>query len=129
MYRMLTCRQWAGGIVLLGGALVAGPLHALDASCGICATEITLDEPLAACFLDRYHDYSAEDGMAVAVRLDDCPTDRGVVEALSSPGAGSIAPDTRFLLTRTQLACLKERLEQPGIVLDPSVTVQLDDCE
>ncbi|MES0037978.1 hypothetical protein NKJ74_22385 [Mesorhizobium sp. M0046] len=64
---------------------------------------------------------------AVVVDLSSC-TSRGVVEPLPSPGKAQVEPDVQFIVSRTQLDCLKKKLETPGIVLDPSATIELDSC-
>ena len=67
---------------------------------------------------------------AIAVDLDDCPAIRGVVEALSSPTAAQVVPDTRFMVTKAQLACFRERIEASlATGLDPATVIALDDCE
>jgi hypothetical protein len=32
------------------------------------------------------------------------------------------------MISRTQLDCLKKKLEAPGVVLDPTATIELDSC-
>lgn len=124
-----TRRPLRRGAALLSVLMLCAPASALAAGCGLCAKEVTTNAELAACFLERYDAYAARDGLAVAVDLEDCPSERGVVEALSSPTAGTVAPDTRFLVTRAQLGCLKIRMEAPDVALDPYLTIPLDDCE
>lgn len=88
---------------------------------------------LARCFLEQYAQLEAGAGEAVAVDLSSCaesqPLARGVVDALSSPlSATSATPQTEFIVSRDQLGCLKEKLQDPGLVLDPSATIKLDAC-
>lgn len=116
---------------MLGAALAAmlAASAGSAAACGLCAASVTLDPGLAACLLERFDGYAARDGAAIAVDLGDCETERGVVEALSSPTGATVEPDIRFLVTRQQLQCLKERIEDPAATLDPYATIRLDDCE
>lgn len=105
----------------LSGASAAEP-------CGLCSQSIVTNSAMADCFLEQYEQLSKADGTAVAVDLSDCGS-RGIVEALPSPNAAMIEPDTLFMLSRPQLDCLKKKLEEPGLVLDPSVKIELDRCE
>jgi hypothetical protein len=97
-------------------------------SCGLCAKEIVIDSALAECFLERYPQLSGRNGSAVAVNLEDCETSRGVVAALRPPQTGVTPPTLRFIASLAQLACIKARLEEPGVVLDPSLTIDLQAC-
>ncbi len=114
---------------------VAGAAHADD--CLICDREVVLDQKLAACFLSRYDILQTKRSEAVAVDLTDCPDvdnkgqeqERGVIEALTMPQGQAATPDPTFMITRSQLSCLKHRLEEPGMVLDPAARIALDDCE
>ncbi len=111
-------------------ALTAGahPAAAQDA-CGLCADAVVTNSTLATCFLERFNEFAERQAAAVAVDLSDCPQDRGVVEALPGPGVGSEEePDTKFLLSQPQLDCLKAKLEEPGLVLDPLVRIDLGSC-
>ncbi len=96
-------------------------------ACGLCSQSIVTNSSLADCFLEQYDQLAKEDGTAIAVDLSDCGS-RGIVEALPSPNAAVVEPDTQFMLSRTQLDCLKKKLEEPGIVLDPSVKIELGSC-
>ena len=119
--------QWATGLAaVLAAGLAVGTAQA---ACGLCASSVTTNTDLAACFLDRFDDYAARDGQAVAVDLEDCETERGVVEALAGPTGSQVEPDLRFILSKAQLACFKERIEDPDIELDPAAVIRLDDCE
>lgn len=118
-------RRAAIAALVLGAG--AGPAAA---ACGLCVTSVTINASLATCFLERYDRYAARSGMAIAVDLRDCPRDRGVVEPLASPTSVQMQPDTRFLITRTQLACFRDRIEASGAdTLDPLAIIPLDDCE
>ncbi|MER8602481.1 hypothetical protein NKH48_01600 [Mesorhizobium sp. M1233] len=111
--------------------LVAGLLLAANASadeaCGLCAKEVVINSELASCFLDQYDQIAKTGNAAVVVDLSSC-TSRGVVEPLPSPSKAQVAPDVQFIVSRAQLDCLKKKLEAPGIVLDPSATIELDSC-
>ena len=53
-----------------------------------------------------------------------------MVEALSSPATVQAEPDTRFMVTKAQLACFKDRIETSDAAsLDPLAVIPLDDCE
>jgi len=97
-------------------------------ACGLCEKEITTNADLAQCFLDEYDTLAGQAGAEVVVDLNNCEASRGVVEALPTPNAGTAAPDLEFMISRSQLDCLKRKLEEPGLVLDPSVTISLDSC-
>lgn len=116
------------GALLAASLAVAAVAPAQAQPCGICATQIVIDTELARCFLDRYPQLAARTGAAVVVDLEDCETDRGVVAALRPPQAGVESPTLRFIAMPAQLACIKARLEEPGIVLDPSLTIDLSTC-
>jgi hypothetical protein len=111
----------------LAAALVAGHAQA-DAPCGLCARAVVTNSSLAKCFLDRYEALARQDDVALAIDLSDCESDRGIVASLPSANAADTPPDTEFLVTHSQLACLKRKLEMPGLVLDPSARIGLDDC-
>lgn len=98
-------------------------------ACGLCDRQIVTNSDLATCFLDRYQQLADGPAGAIVVDLSQCPQSRGVVEALPTPGAPKEEPDLTFMVSRPQLACLKRKLEQPGLVLDPSATIDLDSCE
>ncbi|MER8524899.1 hypothetical protein [Mesorhizobium sp. M0522] len=98
-----------------------------DEACGLCAKEVVINSELASCFLDQYDQIAKTGNAAVVVDLSSC-TSRGVVEPLPSPSKAQVAPDVQFIVSRAQLDCLKKKLEAPGIVLDPSATIELDSC-
>lgn len=109
--------------------LTAASIGIAQAQCGLCAREIITNSQLATCFLQEFPDLSQGDSQAVAVDLSDCGGSRGVVEALPSPDGGMVEPSVSFMLTRTQLACLKGKLEDPELKLDPSAKIELAGCE
>jgi hypothetical protein len=105
---------------------------AAEEACGTCAREVVTTGELASCFLERYDGLTRSGDGAVLVDLSDCPTSRGVVEALALPGSpahdAAVAPTTRFMATPGQLECLKRSVEDPSIQLDPSALIPLDGC-
>lgn len=113
------------------GLCIASMALAED-SCGTCDKEIVTTQELADCFLDRYDELAGGNGGAILIDLSACPQSRGVVEALAGPAAGSkeptIEPSLKFMLSRTQLACLKKKLEDPSLELDPSAKIELESC-
>lgn len=110
----------------IAAPLLAGNAFAEDA-CGLCVKEIVTNSELATCFLDQYDQIARSGSGAVVVDLSDCGS-RGIVEALPSPSATSQQPDVQFMLSRVQLDCLKHKLQEPGLVLDPSAKIELDTC-
>jgi len=98
-----------------------------DDACGLCSETVVLNSELANCFLDQYDQFAKEDGTAIAVDLSVCGS-RGIVEALPTPESGTAEPDTQFMISRAQLGCLKKKLEEPGLVLDPSAKIELGSC-
>ena len=112
-------------IGLVAGLSVANA--SADEACGLCAKQIITNSELASCFLDQYDQIAKTGSTAVVVDLSSCAS-RGVVEPLPSPNKAAVEPDVQFMISRTQLDCLKKKLEAPGIVLDPSATIQLDSC-
>lgn len=114
------------GVLLAVAMAGVQPVVAED-KCGLCASSIVIDSALAACFLERYPQLSKRNGF-VAVNLEDCEAERGVVAALRPPRAGEEPPTLRFIASLAQLACIKAKLEEPGVVLDPSLTIDLEAC-
>jgi len=111
----------------VASAFLATTAAAQD-SCGLCDKVIVTNSDLAACFLAKYQELESADKNAVVVDLSDCPETRGVVEALPPPGVTVAEPDVQFMLSKDQLACLKRKLEEPGLVLDPSAKIDLGSC-
>jgi hypothetical protein len=101
---------------------------AAGATCGICDTEIVINSELASCFLEQYDKLAALNEQAIVVDLSDCAESRGIVEALPSANLTVDEPDTEFMISPSQLACLKQKLEDPNIELDPSATIDLAAC-
>ena len=89
------------------------------ATCVICANSVVMNEDLATCFLQKYADPSAAAGETVAVDLSRCERSPSIVLALPQPRPAAEEPDTKFLLSKTQLQCLKSKLEADEIDLDP----------
>ena len=96
--------------------------------CGLCEKEIVTNSSLADCFLSEYQKLATQSGAVVVVDLNNCEESRGVVEALPTPNSGTAPPDLEFMVSRSQLDCLKRKLEEPGLVLDPTATIALDAC-
>ena len=112
-------------------ALGLASVNALAAEpCTVCATSVVTNSGLAECFLEKYSALAAESGNAVAVDLSDCPAERGIIASLPTLETNEVAeePDTQFLLARPQLACLKAKLEEPGLELDPQARIDLGTC-
>ena len=118
--------SWRGtAIGLIAGLSVANA--SADEACGLCAKQIITNSELATCFLDQYDQIAKTGNGAVVVDLSSCAS-RGVVEALPSPNKAPAEPDVQFMISRAQLDCLKKKLETPGVVLDPTATIELDSC-
>jgi hypothetical protein len=115
------------GILLAAGS--ASPV--LPAECGLCAKSVVVNSALATCFLEKYPQLVNRSNGAVAIDLAECAEeDRSVVPALRGPHALTAeTPSLRFILSLQQLACLKRKLEEPGVVLDPSAKIDLESCE
>ena len=125
-FPVFICRP-AKMAVAVVAAVFAISSTAAGATCGLCDTEIVINSELATCFLDKYGELAKLNDPAIAVDLSDC-TSRGIVEALPSPDFSAEPPDTQFMISRTQLDCLKNKLEQPELVLDPSAKIDLAAC-
>lgn len=110
----------------LMASLFAASGVAAQTDCGLCDKEVVIDADLATCFLERYAELARGTDSTVVVDLSDCTT-RGIVEALPGPDSGS-QPDTEFMVSQEQLTCLKKKLEDPGLVLDPSAKIDLESC-
>ena len=118
------------GVALIAAAatasLVASAGRAEEA-CGLCDDKVVINSDLAGCFLEEYGTLAQRSSGAIVVDLSDCAS-RGVVEALAPPTLIGEEPDVKFMVSRTQLDCLKRKLEEPGVVLDPTATIELDQC-
>ncbi|WP_027054420.1 hypothetical protein [Mesorhizobium erdmanii] len=120
--------SWRGTVAgLAGGLLLIANASAQDI-CGLCVKQIVTNSELATCFLDQYDQFAKTSSNAVVVDLSSCAS-RGIVEALPSPNKTPVEPDVQFIVSHPQLQCLKKQLEAPGIVLDPSATIELDSCK
>jgi hypothetical protein len=112
-------------------ALLSPAVAAAEEACGLCNTEVVTNSGLAECFLQDYEALASGDGPVVVVDLSQCETSRALAQALPSPvpRVGAPAePDIQFMVSRAQLACLKRKLEEPGLVLDPSARIDLNSC-
>lgn len=121
-------RLKAASLAVASAFLMASVAAAQD-SCGLCDTVIVTNSDLAACFLARYQELESAQKNAIVVDLSECPESRGVVEALPPPGVTVEEPNLQFMLSKAQLACLKKKLEEPGLVLDPSARIDLESCQ
>lgn len=102
-----------------------------EEACGLCNKEVVTNASLADCFLEQYERLSEGADPVIVVDLSQCETSRALAEALPSPIAGSepaIEPDFQFMVSRAQLDCLKRKLEEPGLVLDPAARIDLNNC-
>lgn len=101
---------------------------AAGAACGLCDTEIVINSELATCFLEQYDKLAQENGQTIVVDLSECAQSRGIVEGLPTVGGGAEEPSTEFVVSRSQLDCLRQKLEDPDIQLDPSAKIDLTTC-
>jgi hypothetical protein len=117
---------------LVAGVAMSGlcAANAFAATCGLCNTDIVMTSELAECFLKDYQTFASVFGEVVVVDLTSCETSRGGLEALPGPTRLDTTrePDTQFMIPRAQLDCLKKKLEEPGLVLDPSTRIELASC-
>ncbi|WP_095199740.1 hypothetical protein [Mesorhizobium carmichaelinearum] len=120
--------SWRGAVAGLAGSLLLIANASAEDACGLCVKQIVTNSELATCFLDQYDQIAKSNSNAVVVDLSSCAS-RGIVEALPSPTKAPAEPDVQFMVSRPQLQCLKKQLETPGIVLDPSATIELDNCK
>ena len=86
-----------------------------------------MNSELASCFLEQYEKLAQETDQTIVVDLSDCGS-RGIVDALPSLDVTADPPDTEFMIARSQLDCLRKKLEDPGIELDPSAKIDLSTC-
>jgi hypothetical protein len=137
-------RFWAFGANINGNIMVAKPLAvaiailigaaqgtaSAESACGLCAKSVVINSALAGCFLEKYPQFAARTSSAVAINLEDCESEtmRSVVPALRGPSASAEEPSRKFFLSLPQLVCLKRKLEDPEIDLDPSAQIDLGDC-
>lgn len=118
-------RQVLAALVLAAQAVAP---TAQAAECAICADSVVMTADLATCFLETYGDADETLGETVAVDLSRCEKSRSIVLALPQPKAAVEAPDTKFLLSRSQLECLTDKLRSDEIELDPSARIDLGAC-
>lgn len=104
--------------------------NAMAAACGLCNTDVVMTSELADCFLKDFQTFAAESGEIVVVDLTACETSRGGLEALPGPTPSETTrePDKQFMIPHAQLDCLKKKLEEPGLVLDPATRIELASC-
>lgn len=119
-------RPLVSGTALL---LATAGTVAAQGACGLCQQEIVTTPDLAECFLQRYDRLAGSNGSErVIVDLTDCERSRSIVDALPTVDTMVEEPDLRFMVVRSQLDCLKARLEDPEVDLDPSARIRLDSC-
>ncbi|MBO6727133.1 MAG: hypothetical protein JJ911_15870 [Rhizobiaceae bacterium] len=119
-------RTIAATLSLMIAAAQAG---AAEQACGLCAKSVVINSALASCFLEQYPLLESRSTATVAINLEDCEEERGVVAALRGPSAEAAPPPSRkFFLSLSQLVCLKRKLEDPETELDPSAQIDLGDC-
>jgi hypothetical protein len=99
--------------------------------CGICDEQVVVNSALARCFLDGYPALAEETKTTVVVDLSACEweQERSIVTPLGGSGGVVSEPTVTFMVSRAQLDCLKAKLEEPGLALDPSATIELGVCE
>ena len=108
--------------------LAAAQAGAAEQACGLCAKSVVINSALASCFLEQYPLLESRSTATVAINLEDCEDERGVVAALRGPSAEATQPSRKFFLSLSQLVCLKRKLEDPETELDPSAQIDLGDC-
>jgi len=125
---MILLAKPAKTVAIVVAAVFSISSAAAGATCGLCDTEIVMNSDLATCFLEQYDQLAEQDEPAIVVDLSDCPGSRGIVEALPSANLTVEEPDTEFMISPEQLSCLKKKLEDPDIELDPTATIDLSSC-
>lgn len=123
-------RSFYAGGTLAAALLIAG-LAGAEEPCGICDEQVVTNSALARCFLEEYPALAGQAKSTVVVDLSACPREeeRSIVSPLGGTGAAAPEPSVTFMVTRSQLECLKSKLEEPGLSLDPSATIELGICE
>ena len=122
----MVTRTIAAALSLMLAGAHAGA--AAEQACGLCAKSVVINSALASCFLEQYPLLERRSTATVAINLEDCEEERGVVAALRGPNAAGAQPSRKFFLSLSQLVCLKRKLEDPGMDLDPSAQIDLGDC-
>lgn len=122
----VACGLAAAALIFAGVALAEEP-------CGICDEQVVTNSALAKCFLDEYPALAGQAKSTVVVDLSACDQaaeeERSIITPLGGTGAPASEPSVTFMVTRSQLDCLKSKLEEPGLALDPSATIELGVCE
>ena len=108
-------------------AMFSVSTSAAGAACGLCDTEVVMNSELASCFLEQYEKLAQETDQTIVVDLSDCGS-RGIVDPLPSLDVSTDQPDTEFMIPRSQLDCLRKKLQDPDIKLDPSARIDLSSC-
>jgi len=121
-------RSLAAAAGLLAGLAAVAGAYA-EEPCGLCDEQIVTNSALAQCFLDEYPSLAGKAKDAIVVDLSKCEQDRGIVPSLGMPGQQAVEPSVTFVVTPTQLDCLKTKLERKDIELDPSATIELGSCQ
>ena len=119
--------QPAKTVSIVVAAVFSISSSAAGATCGLCDTEIVINSDLATCFLERYDEFAQTEDPAIIIDLSDCES-RGIVDPLPSANLEVDEPDTQFMISPNHLDCLRKKLEDPEIELDPSVTIDLSSC-
>ena len=122
----MVTRTIAAALSLMLAGAHAGA--AAEQACGLCAKSVVINSALASCFLEQYPLLERRSTATVAINLEDCEEERGVVAALRGPSAAGAQPSRKFFLSLSQLVCLKRKLEDPGMDLEPSAQIDLGDC-
>jgi hypothetical protein len=108
--------------------LLAVSSGAAGAACALCDTEVVMNPDLAACFLEQYEKLAKDGASTIVVDLSDCAESRGLVAGLPVVGSGEDEPDIEFVVSRDQLDCLRQKLQDPALELDPSAKIDLTTC-
>jgi hypothetical protein len=112
----------------IAAMVLAFAAPAFAEECPICAESVVMNGDLASCFLQKYGGKAVVSGNMIAVDLSRCENSRSIVSALPTPTMAVEEPDTKFLLSREQVHCLREKLESDELVLDPSARIDLGSC-
>src|SRR5262245_28335797 len=97
-------------VSIVVAALFSISSGAAGAACGLCDTEVVMNAELATCFLEQYDKLAREGGSTIMVDLSDCAESRGIVEGLPTVGGTAEEPSTEFVVSRSQLDCLRQKL-------------------
>ncbi len=109
-----------GSLTAIGAGLLAGLAAFAGAAaaepCGLCDEKIVTNSALAQCFLDEYPFLAGKAGGPIVVDLSACEQQRSIVPPLGSSGeqVPEPEPSVKFVVTRTQLECLKTRARAEG---------------